>query len=135
MANNNSVSANEIVLPVLIISIVLAVSLGFQTVQVMRDRDALHTFISQQDKPLEDARKLQAQLTALALGTKKLSDGGNKNAGAIIARMQQLGVTVGDNKATPTTATTPAAAPDAAAPVPAAVPPAAPAPSPTPGQP
>ena len=96
MANpNNSVSPCEILLPVALVAFVLFLSLGFQGIQVLRDRDALHQFISQQDKPLEDSRKIQAQVSALALGTKKLADSGDRNAIGIIERMQKLGVTVG----------------------------------------
>lgn len=96
MANqNSSVSPCQILLPVLLVALALFLSLGFQAIQIMRDRDSLHQFISQQDKPLEDSRKVQAQMTALALGAKKLADGGDKSAAAIIGRLQQLGITVG----------------------------------------
>lgn len=95
MANNNSVSAGETLLPVLVVALVLFLSMGFQTVQILRDRDTLHQVLGQQDKPMEESRKLQAQLTALALGTKKLADGGDKNAAAIIDRMQKAGISVG----------------------------------------
>jgi hypothetical protein len=115
MANqNNSVSPCQILLPVLLVALALFLSLGFQGVQIMRDRDSLHQFISQQDKPLEDSRKVQAQMTALALGAKKLASGGDKNAAAIIARLQQLGITVGEPA--------PAAGGPAGAPTPADVP-------------
>jgi cell division protein FtsB len=119
MANqNNTVSPCQILLPVLLVALVLFVSLGFQGVQIMRDRDSLHQFISQQDKPLEDSRKVQAQMTALALGAKKLADGGDKNAAAIIARLQQLGITVGGNAPAAGPAGTPPALPaDAPAPL------------------
>jgi hypothetical protein len=116
MANqNNSVSASEILIPVVLVGLVLFLSLGFQTMQVLRDRDALHQYMTQQDKPLEESRKVQAQVSALALGTKKLADGGDKNAAAIIERMQKLGITVGDQPA-PGAAPADAAAPTAAPP-------------------
>lgn len=116
--NSNSLTAGEVTLVISLIAFVLFLSLGFQTVQILRDRDSLHQFMSQQDKPLEDSRKVQAQVSALALGTKKLADGGDKNAAAIIERMQKLGITVGGPAPE-------GAAPAAAAPAPAA--PAAPA--------
>jgi hypothetical protein len=94
-SQNNSVSSCEILLPVLLVAFVLFLSLSFQTMQIMRDREALHQFVSQQDKPLEDSRKIQAQVSALALGTKRLADGGDKNAIAIIDRLQKLGISVG----------------------------------------
>lgn len=88
-------------LPILVLTLVVFLSLSFQTYQIMGDRDNLHHLIGQQDKPLEESHKLQMQLTALALGTKKLADGGNKFAAAIIEHMQQAGITISDTKASP----------------------------------
>ena len=107
--NNTPVSTCQILVPVALISAVLFASLLFQTVQITRDRDALKTFITQQDKPLEESHKVQSQLTALALGTKKLADGGDKSAAAIISRMQQLGISVGGEAAAAPAAPAPAA--------------------------
>jgi len=52
--------------------------LAFQMTQSLRDRDALHQAKAQQDKPFEDVQKLQSSAYALALGTRKLADGGDK---------------------------------------------------------
>ncbi|MBV8061093.1 MAG: hypothetical protein JO253_06170, partial [Alphaproteobacteria bacterium] len=57
----------------------------------------LQSVKSQQDKPLEETTKVQAQLNALALGTKKLADGGDKDAQTIITRMKQAGINIGEN--------------------------------------
>lgn len=120
MANQtNPISTCQILLPVALVAGVLFLTLGFQTMQIARDRGALHQMITQQDKPLEESRKVQAQLTALALGTKKLADGGDKNAEAIIARMQQLGISVG-GPAPGAEGTAPAGAAPAAPPAPPA---------------
>lgn len=126
MANNNNFTAGQILFPIFLVALVLTISMGFQTYQIVRDRDALRVFISQQDKPVEDSRKLQAQLTALALGTKKLADGGDKSAIAIIARMQQAGITVGSPAVSggPTEGVAPSPLPGASAPaLPAMTPP------------
>lgn len=109
-SNTNSVTASDLLVPVLLMAVTLFLSMGFQAVQILHDRDSLNQFIAQQDKPLEDSHKLQAQLSALALGTKKLADGGDKNAAAIVTRMQQLGITIGD-KAPAEAAPQPAPAP------------------------
>ena len=89
------VTTSNIMLPLVLVAFTLFLSLAFQMTQVMRDREALHQVKTQQDKPLEDVQKLQAQLSALALGTRKLADGGDPNAKAIIAQLKQAGITVG----------------------------------------
>ncbi len=106
---SNTPSNSELLIVVALVSAILFFSLAFQTVQIKRDRDALQVFKTQQDKPLEDSRKVQAQVTALALGTKKLADGGDKNAVTIIDRLKQLGISVGDQP--PAAAAAPAPAP------------------------
>jgi len=117
---DTTVSAAQVLFAVAFLSLVLFSTLAFQTSQVLRDRDTLAQAKTQQDKPLEESRKVQAQVTALALGTKKLADGGDKDAATIIKRMEQAGVTVGGNP--PAAAGTPAqpqaapAAPTAAQP-------------------
>jgi predicted histidine transporter YuiF (NhaC family) len=108
---NNSISACQILTPITLLAFVVFLSLGFQTVQVVRDRDALHQAITQQDKLLEDSRKIQAQLTALAGGTKTLADGGDKSAIAIITRLQQNGISVGGPAPGTEGASAPAATP------------------------
>ena len=114
MSNSDeSLTIGQILLPAALLGFALFLSLGFQGVQILRDRDSLHKYITDQDKQLENSHKIQTQVSALALGTKKLADGGDKYATAIIARMQQAGISVG----APGTAA-PAAAP--AAPAPAA---------------
>ncbi len=110
------VSVSNILLPLLLIAFTLFLMLAFQMTQIMRDREVLHQAKTQQDKPLEDVQKLQAQLSALALGTKKLADGGDKNAQTIIAQLKQAGITVGEP------APTPAPPPSAMAPKPMAAP-------------
>jgi hypothetical protein len=129
MASKESkVTAGQLIFPVSLIAFVVFIMLAFQTSQLLRERDALHAAKTQQDKPLVDSQKVQAQLDALALGTKKLADQGNKDAQAIIDRMKQAGITVngaqGAKTAAPTAAApaadTPSAEPAKAAPAPAA---------------
>ncbi len=88
------ITAGQLIFPVSLISFVVFIMLAFQTSQLLRERDALHFAKAQQDKPLEESQKVQAQVNALAVGTKKLADQGNKGAAAIIDRMKQAGVTV-----------------------------------------
>ncbi len=95
--NDNKVTPAHLLLPLSLLAFVVFVFLAFQTSQILRDRDAMHEARGRQDKPLEDAQRVQAQLDALALGTLKLSQQGNKDAKTIIDRMKQLGITVNAN--------------------------------------
>ncbi len=70
-------------------------------VRLSTTREELTQARAQQDAPLEQARRIEAQLDALASGTAELSAQGNPNAAAIVATLQARGV----NIKTPTTAT------------------------------
>lgn len=87
-------STAQVLLPLSIVALVVFLGTAFQTIQAFHDHSVLRDVKSQQDKPLEDARRLQAQLDSLAVGTLKLADQGDKNAQAIIDRLKKLGITV-----------------------------------------
>lgn len=97
-----------LLLPVGMLAFVLFIMLAFQVSQIMRDRDSLNQVKQQQEKPLEDVQKLRAQLDAVAVGTLKLSQNGNKDAKAIIDRMKRMGIVV--NSGNPASGGAPAAA-------------------------
>lgn len=107
--DNFKITAGQLIFPVSLIAFVVFIMLAFQTSQLLRERDALHAAKAQQDKPVEESQKVQTQLDALAVGTKKLADQGNKSAETIIERMKQAGITV--NGAPGAKATAPAATP------------------------
>ena len=99
-SKDQKITMTQVLLPLALVSFTLFLMLAFQMTQSLRDRDALHQAKAQQDKPFEDVQKLQAQLSALALGTKKLADGGDKNAQDIITQLKKAGIVVGDQAAT-----------------------------------
>ncbi|MER2519881.1 MAG: hypothetical protein ABTQ34_04235 [Bdellovibrionales bacterium] len=97
MSNKDSgVAAGQLLLPLTMVSCAVLGLLAFNTVQIVQGHGALKQVISQQDKPLEEAKKIESQLTALALGTKKLADAGNGNAQGIVEAMQKAGITIND---------------------------------------
>jgi len=112
---SDKITATQLLFPLSMLSLVVVVFLGFQTTLLMTDRAALSQAHMAQDKPLEQALKVKEQANVLAVGTKKLADGGNKDAQNIIAQLKKMGIEVQDQA--------PASAPAA----PAAAPPAAPA--------
>jgi hypothetical protein len=108
--NSSSYSGAQMLLPLSLVAFVVFLGTAFQTVQVFRERAFLHQTKMQQEKPLEEVRRVQAQLDALAVGTLKLANQGDKNAQAIIDRLKQIGITVAPPKSGDTLPSSPAAA-------------------------
>ncbi|MFQ3595778.1 MAG: hypothetical protein SNJ63_06650 [Sphingomonadaceae bacterium] len=71
--------------------------LGDQVASVLRlssTQAELKTALVEQERQLEQARKIEQQIDALASGTARLARQGNPNAAAIVARLQAQGVTI-----------------------------------------
>ncbi len=90
------IAPNQILLPLTLVSCAVLGMLAFNTVQMVQSHESLKQLISKQDKPLEEVKKIENQLTALAVGTKKLADAGNSNAQGIVDAMQKAGITIND---------------------------------------
>ena len=110
------ISTGQLLYPVALLSFVMFGFLGFQTMAIMDEHKGLKGVRTQQEEPLTQAKKVQTQLDALALGTLKLSEKGNKDAAAIIANLKKLGITVTPPKAEGAAATKEAPAAKEAAP-------------------
>ena len=110
----------QILLPVLLLSLAILGSFAFQSVILVGDHKALTSAYEQQEKPLQEVEKIRTQVSALATGTLKLAQQGDKNAETIIDQLKKAGIKVVDQP--------PTAAPvaGAAAPVAAPATPAAP---------
>lgn len=94
----DGIQAKQILLPLTMVSCAVFGLLAFNTVQMVQGHEALTDVISKQDKPLEEAKKIENQLTALALGTKHLAEAGNSNAQGIVDTMQKAGITINDQQ-------------------------------------
>jgi len=94
LSKEGKVTAAQVLAPVSLIALVLFLSTLSETVQTFQVRDALRHAKEQQVKPMEDVQKVQTQLDALALGTKRLAAQGDKSAQAIIDSLKQAGITV-----------------------------------------
>jgi len=81
-------------IPLLILSLAVALFLGFQVQQALTERANLQQAQAAQDKPLEQAREIQQKLDQLAVGTLRLAEAGNSNAKELVERMKQAGVTI-----------------------------------------
>jgi hypothetical protein len=107
------ITAGQLLLPVSLVTFVVVVFLGFQTTLLTNDRASLQVTRVNQEKPLAEVSKIKEQANALAVGTLKLSQAGNKDAQNIIAQLKKAGVDVqgsqpGAAGAAPADATPPA---------------------------
>jgi preprotein translocase subunit SecF len=93
---SDKLTTGQVLFPVALLSLVVTIFLGFQTTMLFSDRNQLQLAHTQQDKPLEQVGKIKAQLNALATGTLKLSEQGNKDAQNIIAELKKAGIDVSD---------------------------------------
>jgi hypothetical protein len=93
---SDKITTTHVLVPLALISFVLASFLGFQTSLLITDRDTLAKAHVQQDKPLAQVEKIKVQLNALAVGTLKLAQGGNKDAANIMSELRKAGVDVND---------------------------------------
>jgi hypothetical protein len=68
--------------------------LAFQTVVQTRELSSLLTLHANQEQTVVNAQRMREQLDALAAGTRRLADGGNRNAQAMVEELARRGVTI-----------------------------------------
>lgn len=81
-------------LPLLLATASFLLLMGFQTTQLLRDREAIKTASAQIEQPTEKATKLRNSLDALAADTQRLADAGNASAQRLIVELRNRGVTI-----------------------------------------
>ncbi|HNQ05098.1 MAG TPA: hypothetical protein PKH69_10860 [Thiobacillaceae bacterium] len=86
--------AYGILLPILLGLLALVVWFGFQTSQLLKERDSLVTLRANQESMYTNARKMRAQLDALAAGTARLAQQGNANARKVVDALQAQGIRI-----------------------------------------
>lgn len=87
-------------LPVLILGLVLLAWFGFQASQLHGERDAMREVTTNQEKTVQDSKKLRDSLDAIARGTAQLADSGNANARLIVDELKKRGITISPNQPT-----------------------------------
>jgi len=75
-------------------TITLLVLSGFLLYQAIVERNTLDAAMTAQEQPLQQAKKVKDQLSALATATAKLADQGHAGAKQVIEGMQREGITV-----------------------------------------
>ncbi|HTE16366.1 MAG TPA: hypothetical protein VK642_14935 [Burkholderiales bacterium] len=87
--------------PLLLGLITLALWFGFQTTQLVKERESLANLRTNQTTIYANAQKMRTQLDAIAAETAKLAQAGNPNAALIVNALKQRGITIDPNKAKP----------------------------------
>ena len=93
-SKDDTISTGQLLYPVAVLAFVVFGYFAFQTFAIIEEHNGLNYTKTQQEQPVEQAKKVQSQLDALAIGTLKLAEKGNKDAAAIIANLKKLGITV-----------------------------------------
>jgi len=83
--------------------------LGFQTVQLSKERGDLQAVRAAQEPMMQQAQKIRAQLDSIARKTLDLAQQGNPGAALIVEELARRGVTI--SQGPPTTPAGPAPAP------------------------
>jgi hypothetical protein len=95
--------------PVLLGALALLGWLGFQTHQLLNERQALQAAYLSQQQTVDNAGKLRASLDALAADTQRMADSGNPNARLLVDELRKRGITINPAASTPSASTLPAA--------------------------
>lgn len=88
-------------LPLLLIALALVIWFSFQLSQTLKARDNLIQTFNNQETSVQNSKKVQQSLAALAMGTKQLAAQGNGNAAQIVTALSKRGVKIADPQANP----------------------------------
>ena len=84
--------------PLLIGLATLALWFGFQTTQLLKERENLATLRTNQTTIYGNAQKMRAQLDAIAAEVAKLAQAGNPNAAQLVNALKAKGITIDPSK-------------------------------------
>jgi hypothetical protein len=90
-------TVDRLQIPLLLLTIAFFLMVGFQTVQLVRERGNLYDIQLGQETTVQESLKLRQQMESLATKTAQLAEGGNAGAKAIIEELRRLGITVKPN--------------------------------------
>jgi hypothetical protein len=89
--------AERLFLPLGLLVLGFVLMVGFQTVQLIRERGNLFELQLAQEPTVQEAAKLRQQLDSLAKKTAALADSGNLSAKAVVEEMRRQGITIKAN--------------------------------------
>ena len=103
----------SVFVPLLLLCLTYLAWTVFQTTQLVIERNALRTLHANQDKQVQESKKLRERLDSFSKDTQLLANRGNRGALLIVEELRRRGITISTESAAPS------AAPDAPAPAPA----------------
>lgn len=86
-------------IPLLVLALAVAMWSGFQTMQLLKERDGMRANMAAQEKTVQDAKKLRDALDNVARETALLADKGNDNAKFVVDELRKRGITINPNPA------------------------------------
>jgi len=86
-------------IPLLLALATLVLWFGFQTNQLVKERENLNTLHANQTAIYTNAQKMRAQLDAIAADTARLAQGGNPHAAQMVNALRARGITINPNAA------------------------------------
>ena len=81
-------------IPLLILVGTYVTASVFQTNQLLNERDMLRNVHANQEKQLQDSRKLRESLDRLSRETQLLANRGNRSATVIVEELRRRGITI-----------------------------------------
>ena len=112
-AERSPAVAHSPFVPLLLGGLALLGWLGWQTLQLVSEHNALQGAHAAQQQTVDNAGKLRTSLDALAADTQRMALAGNPSAKLLVDELARRGVTISAPGAAATTTTTPAAVPPA----------------------
>ena len=94
---NGTAQSRGTLIPLALFALSMLLWMGFQTVQLVRERENLQSSLSGQESMLQNSQKLRQSLDGLATQMARLAEGGNANAKLLVDELKKRGVTIDAN--------------------------------------
>lgn len=94
VGNNAESGTRSPFVPLALLAVAVLGFFAAQSTQLYRERGSLHQLKESQQQPLDEAKKLRAQLDGVAADTARLAEKGNANAQRVIDELRKRGITI-----------------------------------------
>ena len=84
----------SVFVPLVILALAVAGWAAFQMTQLLRERESLDAARTNQERPMENSKKLRDQLDGIARETQLLANKGNAGAKLIVDELKKRGITI-----------------------------------------
>jgi hypothetical protein len=95
--DNHAAGGGRLSIPLGLLVLGFVLMVGFQTVQLVRERSNLFEIQLAQESTVQEGTKLRQQLDSLAKNTAALAEAGNAGAKTVIEEMRRQGITIKGN--------------------------------------